>query len=51
MVSVSNMLASIQVLYRQCGVSGDLYVHADLHGASSVVLKNPTGRFETVMHH
>ena len=22
---------------------GDLYVHADLHGASSVVVKNPTG--------
>ncbi|XP_076463782.1 ribosome quality control complex subunit NEMF-like [Babylonia areolata] len=22
---------------------GDLYVHADLHGASSVILKNPTG--------
>lgn len=24
--------------------TGDLYVHADLHGASSVVLKNPTGQ-------
>ena len=23
--------------------SGDLYVHANLHGASSVVIKNPTG--------
>ncbi|XP_065063577.1 ribosome quality control complex subunit NEMF-like [Rhopilema esculentum] len=23
---------------------GDLYVHADLHGASSVILKNPTGQ-------
>ena len=23
--------------------SGDLYVHADLHGASSVILKNPSG--------
>ncbi len=22
---------------------GDVYVHADLHGASSVVIKNPTG--------
>ena len=22
---------------------GDLYVHADLHGATSVVIKNPTG--------
>ena len=22
---------------------GDIYVHADLHGASSVVIKNPTG--------
>lgn len=24
-------------------VLGDLYVHADLHGASSVVIKNPSG--------
>ena len=23
---------------------GDLYVHADLHGATSVVIKNPTGQ-------
>ena len=23
----------------------DFYVHADLHGASSVVVKNPTGKF------
>jgi predicted ribosome quality control (RQC) complex YloA/Tae2 family protein len=23
--------------------SGDLYVHADLHGATSVIIKNPTG--------
>ena len=23
---------------------GDLYVHADLHGASSVIIKNPAGR-------
>lgn len=23
--------------------TGDLYVHADLHGASSVIIKNPTG--------
>ena len=22
---------------------GDLYVHADLHGASSVIIKNPSG--------
>ena len=22
---------------------GDLYVHADLHGATSVVIKNPSG--------
>jgi len=30
---------------RQCGlVLGDLYVHADLHGASSVVIKNPTSQ-------
>ena len=24
--------------------SGDVYVHADLHGATSVVVKNPTGQ-------
>lgn len=24
---------------------GDIYVHADLHGASSVVIKNPSGNF------
>jgi predicted ribosome quality control (RQC) complex YloA/Tae2 family protein len=23
--------------------ASDVYVHADLHGASSVVIKNPTG--------
>ena len=23
--------------------SGDVYVHADLHGASSVIIKNPSG--------
>lgn len=22
---------------------GDIYVHADIHGASSIVIKNPTG--------
>ena len=25
--------------------SGDLYVHAELHGATSAVVKNPTGVF------
>jgi len=24
---------------------GDLYVHADLHGASSIVIKNPSSSF------
>lgn len=23
---------------------GDVYVHADMHGAASVVIKNPSGR-------
>lgn len=23
---------------------GDIYVHADLHGASSVIIKNPSGQ-------
>ena len=26
---------------------GDIYVHADLHGASSIVIKNPTGSYLT----
>ena len=25
--------------------TGDLYVHADLHGASSIVVKNPSSKF------
>jgi predicted ribosome quality control (RQC) complex YloA/Tae2 family protein len=25
-------------------VTGDLYVHADLHGATSVIIKNPSGK-------
>ncbi len=24
---------------------GDLYVHADMHGATSVIIKNPSGQF------
>lgn len=24
--------------------TGDIYVHADVHGASSVIIKNPTGQ-------
>ena len=27
-----------------CSSTGDLYVHADLHGATSVIIKNPTGQ-------
>ena len=27
-----------------CFVAGDVYVHADLHGASSVIVKNPSGK-------
>lgn len=32
-----------------CVHSGDLYVHADLHGATSVVIKNPSG-MEVSLH-
>ncbi|KAL8598247.1 hypothetical protein ACOMHN_035197 [Nucella lapillus] len=32
-----------ELLVKRYMKPGDLYVHADLHGASSVVLKNPTG--------
>ena len=28
---------------------GDVYVHADLHGASSVVIKNPSGKAKKIM--
>ena len=27
---------------------GDIYVHADLHGASSIVIKNSTGSYATL---
>ena len=29
--------------YYTTTVAGDLYVHADLHGATSVIVKNPQG--------
>ena len=31
-----------EVLVKRHMKAGDVYVHADLHGASSVILKNPT---------
>ncbi|KAJ8044952.1 Nuclear export mediator factor Nemf [Holothuria leucospilota] len=32
-----------EIVYKRYLTSGDVYVHADLHGASSVVIKNPSG--------
>ncbi|XP_013398422.1 nuclear export mediator factor Nemf [Lingula anatina] len=32
-----------ELLVKRYLTAGDIYVHADLHGASSVVIKNPTG--------
>ena len=32
-----------ELLVKRYFTSNDLYVHADLHGASSVIVKNPTG--------
>jgi len=32
-----------ELLVRRYLTKGDIYVHADMHGASSVVVKNPTG--------
>ena len=32
----------IDNIFCECSFPGDLYVHADLHGASSVILKNPS---------
>ena len=33
-----------EIIYKRYLKSGDLYVHADLHGASSCVVKNPSGK-------
>lgn len=33
-----------EILVKRYFRKGDLYVHADLHGASSVIIKNPTGK-------
>eukprot|EP00794_Sanderia_malayensis_P020402 gene20402-22415_t len=33
-----------ELLVKRYLKAGDLYVHADLHGASSIVIKNPTGQ-------
>ena len=35
-------LEVVASIVRKCFFPGDLYVHADLHGASSVILKNPS---------
>lgn len=32
-----------ELLVRRYLRKGDLYVHGDLHGASSVIIKNPSG--------
>jgi hypothetical protein len=32
-----------ELIFKKYMRAGDLYVHADLHGASSVVIKNPSG--------
>jgi len=32
-----------EIIYKRYLKAGDLYVHADLHGASSCVVKNPSG--------
>jgi len=32
------------MLYRRYLVKGDIYFHADIHGASSIVCKNPDGK-------
>ena len=39
-----------ELLVRRYLRSGDLYVHADIHGASSVVIKNPSGQFSWCCH-
>jgi len=33
-----------EMIVKRYLVKGDLYVHADLHGAASVVIKNPSGK-------
>lgn len=32
-----------EVIVKRYMRQGDVYVHADIHGASSIVIKNPTG--------
>lgn len=32
-----------EILVRRYLRSGDVYVHADIHGATSIIIKNPTG--------
>lgn len=32
-----------EVIVKRYMRQGDIYVHADIHGASSIVIKNPTG--------
>jgi len=32
-----------ELLVKRYMRKGDLYVHADIHGASSVIIKNPSG--------
>ena len=41
-VDASEQLMVLQVLVKRYMRDGDLYVHADLHGASSCIIKNPT---------
>lgn len=35
-----------EILYNRHLKKGDIYIHADLHGAASVIVKNRPGRFE-----
>ena len=38
------LFCNFKLVYSFLSSAGDLYVHADLHGATSVIIKNPTGQ-------
>lgn len=41
---LSRAFCDFRLVYSFLSCAGDLYVHADLHGATSVIIKNPTGQ-------
>ena len=40
-----------EIIVKKHLVCGDAYVHADVHGSSSVVVKNPSGYIIVLLHY